>query len=69
MFKNWVDVCGGKMTLKEVVTEVDFHMRHRAPTRIIVDIKLQKDGYHTKLWMSEADFSMWHGVKKVKKGG
>jgi len=57
MFKNWVDVCGGKMTLKEVYQEIFFYMYHKSPKRLIVDIKREKDGYHAKLWMSCKDFN------------
>jgi len=56
MFKNWTDVCAGKMTLKEVSQEIFFYMYHKSPKRLIVDIQRKKDGYHAKFWMSIKDF-------------
>ncbi len=56
MFKNWTDICGGKMTLKEVNEEIFFYMYHKSPKRLIVDIQRKPDGYHAKLWMSIKDF-------------
>jgi len=61
MFKNWTDVAGGKMTLKEVYQEIFFYMYHKSPKRLIIDIKLREDvknkGYYVKLWMSCKDFN------------
>ncbi len=56
MFKNWTDVCGGRMSLKEVYQEIFFYMYHKSPKRLVIDIKRKKDGYHAKLWMSNSDF-------------
>ena len=50
-----VDVCGGKMTLKELNEEICNYMQ-RSPKRLIVDIRLVKDGYHATVWISQADF-------------
>jgi hypothetical protein len=54
MFKM-VDVCGGKMTLKELNEEICNYMQ-RSPKRLIVDIRLVEDGYHATVWISQADF-------------
>ena len=66
MFKNWTDICGGKMTLNEVMTTLAMQMVHRKPKRIIIDIRLREDfenkemnGYHTKIWVSSKDFKKW----------
>jgi len=56
MWKNWTDVAGGIMTLKEVRDEIYFYMYHKSPKRLIVDIQRKKNGYHVKLWMSKTDF-------------
>ncbi len=55
-FKGMVDVCGGKMTLKEVEREIFFYMYHKSPKCLIVDIQRKKNGYHATLWMSVNDF-------------
>ncbi len=54
--KNMVDVCGGKMTLKDVSREIFHYMYYKSPKRLIVDIKRKEDGYHATLWMSKKDF-------------
>jgi len=58
MFKM-VDVCGGKMTLKEVEREIHNYML-KSPSRLIVDIRLREDvkkkGYYTTLWITRKDF-------------
>lgn len=51
-----IDVCGGKMSLKEVNSEIRFYMYHKTPKRLIVDIQLKDDGYHATFWMSKKDF-------------
>ena len=56
MFKNWVDVSAGKMTFKELCGEIFFWMYHKAPRRMVVDIRIKEDGYHVALWMSATDF-------------
>lgn len=56
MFKKWVDVCAGKMTLPEITKEITFQMLRRFPKRLIVDIKRKKGGYKTTIWISEKDF-------------
>lgn len=66
MFKNWTDVVSGKMSIQDVMSEVAVQIYHRSPKRIIVDIRLRTDcedkkmnGYHTKIWLSSADFKKW----------
>lgn len=60
--KNMVDVCGGKMTLKDVVREFEFYMREcllRSPkrVRVIVDIVQKKDGdYSGTIWIPKRCF-------------
>ena len=58
MFKGWTDVCGGKMTLKEVYLEAFHYFYHKNPSRLIIDIQRKKDGIYTKIWMSNKD---WKG--------
>ena len=59
MFKM-VDVCGGKMTLREVCNEIFFYIYHKSPKRLIIDIQLKEGGenpgYRTTLWISKKDF-------------
>jgi hypothetical protein len=50
-----VDVCGGKLTLREVTDEILNYMR-KSPKRLIVDIRREKDGYRSTLWISRGDF-------------
>jgi len=56
-----VDVCGGKMTLQEVVREIEYYLRRcvlKSPMRVrmIVDIRRKKDGYHATIWIPKKCF-------------
>lgn len=53
--RNMVDVCGGKMTLKDVEREVRHYML-KSPTRMVVDIRRKKDGYHATIWIPKKCF-------------
>ena len=50
-----VDVVVGKMTIREINREV-VHYMLKAPKRMIVNIKLKEDGYHTEIWIDEETF-------------
>lgn len=50
-----VDVCGGKMTLREVIREIEYYML-RSPEKLIIKIIRQKGGYYTTLYITEKDF-------------
>ena len=63
MFKNWIDVTSGKMSLDEVMKDIRRQIIHHRPKRIIIDIKLKEgfveselNGYHTEIWISKRDF-------------
>ena len=55
-----VDVCGGKMSLREIYQEIFFYMYHKSPKRLIVDIYLveggENPGYRATFWISKRDF-------------
>lgn len=53
--KNMVDVCAGKMTIREVQREI-YHYMLKSPKRLIVDIKRKMGGYYTTLYITEKDF-------------
>lgn len=53
--RGMVDVCGGKMTLDDVVREVGHYML-KSPTRMMVDIRRKKDGYHAYIWIPKKCF-------------
>lgn len=53
--KNMVDVCVGKMSICQLVGEVEYYMR-KSPNRLVVDIKKKKGGYYTAIYMTIKDF-------------
>jgi hypothetical protein len=51
-----VDVCVGKMTLKEVEGEIT-HYIMKSPSHLIIDIVLiDASGYHTSIWIDKKTF-------------
>ena len=54
--KGMVDVCAGRMTLKEVTEEITRYMLGRNPSRLIVDIQLKPNGSHATIWIPIKDF-------------
>jgi len=59
--RGMVDVCGGKMTLSDVVREVRHYVMlyaslGRPITRMVVDIRRKKDGYCAKIWIPKKCF-------------
>lgn len=59
--RGMVDVCGGKMTLADVEREVRHYMmlyakRELPITRMVVDIRRRKDGYHATIWIPKKCF-------------
>lgn len=59
--RGMVDVCGGKMTLDDVVREVRHYMAlyaklGRPVTHMVVDIRRKKDGYHATIWIPKKCF-------------
>jgi len=50
-----VDVCGGKMTLREVIREIEYYML-RSPEKLIIKIIRKPGGYYTTLYITEKDF-------------
>jgi len=50
-----VDVCGGKMTLREVVMEI-IHYMMKSPKRLVIDIRRKESGYHTTIYLGKRDF-------------
>jgi len=54
-FKDFVDVCGGRMTLKDVNREIIHYMLTYNPSRLIVDIK-KEDGYQVTIYIPTEEF-------------
>ena len=53
--RGMVDVCGGKMTLNDVVREIRHYML-KSPTRLVVDIRRKKNGYHATIYIPKKCF-------------
>ena len=53
MFRHWVNVCSGKMSLKEVYLEMFHYFHHKNLSRLVIDIQRKEDGFYTKIWMSD----------------
>lgn len=54
--KGMVDVCGGKMNIRQINEEIRFVMLAKKPKRLIVDIQRVWDGYHTTIYVDEESF-------------
>ena len=55
-FKGLVDVCAGRMSIKDVHREIDHYITYKYPKQLIVDIQREGNEYRTTFWMSEEDF-------------
>ncbi len=62
--RGMVDVCGGKMKLSEIVREIRHYTLTKSPTRMVVDIRRKKDGYHAMIYIPKKCFE---GKQKNKK--
>ena len=53
-----VDICRGKMTLKELNREIAFYMQQKNPELLVVTIEknLDRGGYISTLYVSRRDF-------------
>jgi predicted translin family RNA/ssDNA-binding protein len=56
--KNWVDICGGKMTLDELAEEIKHYMYYKTPDNLIVTIERDDKikGYRSTIYLSKKDF-------------
>ena len=54
--KNMIDICGGNFTLREIIDEVTYQVQTRKPKRIIVDMRLWKKKYYTRIFLGKDDF-------------
>ena len=61
LMDNYVDICGGIMTLKDINREI-FHYAHykagisRSPKELVVHIKRIDLGYYTTIYVKKSDF-------------
>ena len=53
--KGMVDVVGGKMKIGEVLQEI-IHYMAKSPKRLVIDIRLEEDGYRTTIWIDRPTF-------------
>ena len=53
--KGMVDVVVGKMNLIKVEREI-YHYMAKGPDRLVVDIKLENDGYRATVWIDTKTF-------------
>jgi len=51
-----IDIYGGHLTLREIVDEIKYQIFARKPKRIVVDMRLRKKKYHTRIFLGEDDF-------------
>ncbi len=54
--KGMIDVCAGKMSLKQAEREIAQYVYWYSPTRLMADIRRKKDGYHVTIWIPKKDF-------------
>ncbi len=53
---NYVDVCVGEMTLKEISKEIHQYFYYKQPSEMVVHIKKSKDGYYTAIYLRKEEF-------------
>ena len=55
---NFVDVCGGKMHLKELTDEIFHYMYYKNPSEMIITIKRNNriKGYYSSIYIPIKDF-------------